>query len=93
MRARRSGISKRIQGVCRSNNQSAGLPAGASIAGKYVASVAITAGLVNVVYGNEANAHIDALTLQLSPLQSDGTLRWTCSSATLPGKYLPTACR
>ena len=75
------------------NNQSAGLPNGASIIGKYVSSVAIAAGLVNVTYGNEANAHIAAQTLQLSPLLDQGALRWTCSSATLPGKYLPTSCR
>lgn len=74
------------------NNQSAGLPAGASIIGKYVASVGITAGLVTVVYGNEANANIATQTLQLSPLQDEGALRWTCTSA-MPGKYLPTSCR
>jgi len=75
------------------NNRSAGLPSGASIIGKYVSSVAIAAGLVNVTYGNDANAHITTQTLQLSPLLDDGALRWICSSATLPGRYLPTSCR
>jgi type IV pilus assembly protein PilA len=75
------------------NNPSAGLPSGASISGKYVTSVDIAAGIVNVVYGNEANVQIATQTLQLSPLPSQGSLRWNCLSATLPGKYLPTACR
>src|SRR6187402_1525214 len=75
------------------NNRSAGLPAAASIAGKYVSSVTIAAGLVTVLYGNEANAQIATQTLLLSPLQGEGSLLWSCTSTTLSGKYLPTSCR
>lgn len=75
------------------NNESAGLPAGASISGKYVSSVVIGAGLVTVTFGNEANAKIAAESLELSPVSTDGSIVWTCTSATLPGKYLPTNCR
>jgi len=75
------------------NNQSAGLSSPMSITGKYVSSVAIGAGLVNVTFGNEANVKISGQILVLSPLQGDGSLQWACHSATLPGKYLPTPCR
>ena len=75
------------------NNQSAGLASPVSISGKYVASVAITAGMVNVTYGNEANAKIAGQVLLLSPQQGAGSLLWICHSATLPDKYLPTPCR
>jgi type IV pilus assembly protein PilA len=74
------------------NNRSAGLPPPASIVGKYVASVGITPGLVTVVYGNEANAHIATQTLLLTPVPGEGSLVWSCTSA-MPGKYLPTSCR
>jgi type IV pilus assembly protein PilA len=75
------------------NNQSAGLAMPVSISGNYVSSVAVGAGMVNVTFGNDANAKIAGQVLLLSPRQGDGSLLWICRSATLPGKYLPTPCR
>ena len=49
--------------------------------------------LVNVVYGNEANAHINALTLQLSPLAKRRHAPLDLLEHVVAGKYLPTSCR
>ncbi len=75
------------------NNESAGLAQSTSIQGKYVASVAVSAGLVNVQFGNDANAKISGSTLLLSPVSGEGSLVWTCRSTSISGKYLPTSCR
>lgn len=75
------------------NNASAGMPVPASINGQYVASVDASGGVISVTFGNRANAAISALVLQLSPVTAAGSLAWTCQSAAIPGKYLPTSCR
>ncbi|QDE38794.1 prepilin-type N-terminal cleavage/methylation domain-containing protein [Luteibacter pinisoli] len=76
------------------SNQSAGLPGGASISGKYVSSVAIQGnGTVLIAYDNaDANAILRPKTLTLSPIDGAGSIGWTCSS-TLDNRYLPTVCR
>jgi len=75
------------------SNQSAGLPIPGSIVGKYVASVDASGGIITVGYGNDANRAINGDTLLLSPFTHGGSIEWTCSSATMSGKYLPTSCR
>jgi type IV pilus assembly protein PilA len=75
------------------SNQSAGLPLPASIAGKYVTSVGVAGGVISVAYGASANAAITGEILQLSPFTHAGSIEWTCHSATLSGRYLPTSCR
>jgi len=75
------------------NNPSAGLPTSTSILGKYVVSVDATGGIIAVAYGGQANAAITGKILQLSPFTHGGSIEWTCRSATLSGKYLPTTCR
>ncbi|HEX5122727.1 MAG TPA: pilin [Rhodanobacteraceae bacterium] len=75
------------------SNTSAGLPLPGSILGKYVASVDATGGIITVAYGNDANLAISGETLLLSPFTHGGSIEWTCSSVTVPGKYLPTSCR
>jgi type IV pilus assembly protein PilA len=75
------------------SNQSAGLPSSTSILGKYVTSVDATGGVITVAYGGAANNAIVGQTLLLSPFTNGGSIEWTCSSATMSGKYLPTSCR
>jgi type IV pilus assembly protein PilA len=75
------------------SNQSVGLPIPTSIVGKYVTSVNATGGVISVAYGGEANAAITGETLLLSPFTTGGSIQWTCHSATMSGKYLPTSCR
>ena len=78
------------------DNNSAGLASSASINGSYVSSVVVTSGKILVAFqGPKANSHIHDVVLALSPITYSGSIAWTCSGSdtTLPGKYLPTACR
>ena len=66
------------------------------INGKYVTQVEVGAtanGVIEVTYGNDAHALIQADTLLLSPTTNAGSIEWTCSSADLADKHLPAACR
>lgn len=77
------------------DNVSAGLPPGADINGKFVRDVSVVDGLVQVTFGNRANAAIADNLLLLSPTQLDGGLNWTCKpgSAGLKDRYVPVSCR
>jgi type IV pilus assembly protein PilA len=75
------------------SNLSAGLPSATSISGKYVSSVTVASGKIVIAYSNgETNTNLKSQTLNLSPVDNGGSIGWTCSS-TMPGRYLPTACR
>jgi type IV pilus assembly protein PilA len=78
------------------NNASAGLAQATSIKGSYVSRVDVAGGKIEVIFqGPKANDHIHDVALVLSPITYSGSIAWTCSGAgtTLPGKYLPSACR
>lgn len=75
------------------SNASAGLASPASIIGSYVKQLDATKGVITVTYGRHANVAIANLTLLMSPNTRAGSIPWTCHSATINGKYLPTACR
>ncbi len=64
-----------------------------STQGKYVASVNIVLGRIDIVYGNEANAQITAAAtnlLTLTPYESvDLSVVWRCGNALVPGGGLP----
>jgi len=80
------------QGIPPATNVAAGLDA--AIAGKYVASVTVAAGVITVVYGGAANANLTG-TLLMTPdfVTSPGSVQWNCSGAAIPNKWLPAACR
>ena len=84
-------------GAYPANNQTAGLASPASISGKYVSSVNVAGGTIKVLFaGADANVAIKpaAFYLVLSPITAtQGSINWTCNASTLPGKYLPSACR
>ena len=79
------------------SNQTAGLPAPASISGKYVSGVSVTGGKITVSFaGPQANLAIHGQQLVLSPSMGTGSITWTCNSSagtTLDSKYLPSSCR
>ena len=84
------------KGTFPSTNLSAGLATATSIAGKYVLSVdaGTTAGLIAVKFNStNANAAIQADTLQFSSITHGGSIEWHCKSADILPKYLPTSCR
>jgi type IV pilus assembly protein PilA len=83
------------------NNASAGLPASASISGKFVSQIDVSGGIVTITYSSgspqRANAAINGKTMVLSPLFTggSGSVVWKCqpSQGTVSQKYLPTICR
>ncbi len=77
------------------DNATAGLAAAATIRGKYVTQVVVTAGgNIEVTFGNDVNYKIVDAVLTVSATNNDGSLSWACSGdATLVAKWLPPACR
>jgi len=84
------------RGAMPANNTIAGIAQPAQIQGKYVATVTINGGTIEVVYGNTAHATIQAAQLTLIPntLQV-GSVQWTCitGAPVIENKHLPAACR
>jgi len=72
------------------NNTSVGLPTPAAFVGNYVSSISVTGGLINITFGNNANAAIAGETLGLSPASPGGSvtsgspLVWVCGRAAPP---------
>ena len=83
-------------GAFPTGNNAAGLASSTSITGKYVSKVDVTGGLVKVYFnGPDANSSITPVNifLALSPATISGSINWTCTPSTVPGKYLPSSCR
>lgn len=79
-----------------SSNESYGLEDPGNITGSYVTSVdaGSTEGIIEVTFGNQANAVIEDATLQFSANTSAGSLEWNCQpGSNLETKYLPADCR
>ena len=75
-------------------NSSAGLATNTSITGNYVNDVAVSGGVVAVTFNStKANKNIQTKVLNLSPITSGGSTKWTCKAPTIANKYLPTNCR
>jgi type IV pilus assembly protein PilA len=81
------------RGVYPANNSQAGLGAIATIIGKYVDGVTVTAGVITVGYGNSAHAILAPGILILTPTDNVGSVSWLCTSTTILDKHLPAACR
>jgi type IV pilus assembly protein PilA len=83
------------QGEFPGDNTTAGLSAPATITGKYVTQVEVTAdGQIEVTFGNDVNNKILNAVLTVSPTNNDGSLSWACTGDdTLVEKWLPPACR
>ncbi len=63
----------------------AALTGNGSSAGKYVTKTAVTAGAIEVTFGNQANAKIGAKVLALLPYSNANLdLVWVCGSAAVP---------
>ncbi|MFO1423599.1 MAG: pilin [Candidatus Competibacteraceae bacterium] len=72
-----------------------GIPAAASVVGKYTKTVGVAAGIITATMGVEANNNVATKALVLSPVDNGGSISWNCRTAatTIPDKYLPKACR
>jgi type IV pilus assembly protein PilA len=73
-------------GEAPANRLEAGLTANATdSSGKYVQSVDISDGVLVIMYGHEANAAINGLTLTVTPYETlDRSVVWRCGSAPAP---------
>ncbi|MBW2940194.1 pilin [Zhongshania aquimaris] len=69
-----------------------GIPAAASVSGKYTTSVTVATGVITATIGGDASATISGQVITLSPVTNDGSLSWNCS---FDGelKYMPSSCR
>jgi type IV pilus assembly protein PilA len=78
-----------------SGNASVGVPAAASITGKYVSTVTVSGGLITSVFGGQANAAVTGSALAFSAITQAGSMSWSCdvTGTTVPAKFLPTSCR
>jgi len=81
-------------GTMPTSNTSANLAPAASITGKYVAQVQVgSSGIVATMKGaGSVAAGIQGATLTLTPTDTGGAVKWTCTS-TAGDKYIPAACR
>ena len=75
-----------------STNAQAGLAT--KISSPYVASLVVTsAGQIQITYSTLGNAAANTKTIIFVPTFTNGTVQWTCTAGTLPGKYRPANCR
>ena len=84
------------RGTMPSDNSEAGLAPAGDIKGKYVWSVTVTTGVIDIEYGGSAHATIDGKAIQLTPNTSAaGSVQWDCASASaeVANKHLPASCR
>lgn len=85
------------RGTLPKDNSSADLPSATSIKGKYVSSVLVNAGVIEVTFsGPRANQAILGGKVSLTPAITSATsgLIWTCAAMSgVSPRYLPTLCR
>jgi type IV pilus assembly protein PilA len=69
----------------------AGLTAVATdTSGKYVRSINVVGGRVDITYGNSVNAIVNNLVLSLTPYETpDRSITWVCGAATVPMGVVP----
>ena len=86
------------KGTFPTTNLEAGIESvAANINGKYVTSVTVANGRIDVLY-NQTDTHniLAGSTLNLSPVTNAGSIEWVCQSTTgttIKDKHLPSACR
>jgi type IV pilus assembly protein PilA len=85
------------RGTLPKDNFSADLPSATSIKGKYVSSVLVNIGVIEVTFsGPRANQAIIGGKISLTPAIASATsgLIWTCAAMSgVSQRYLPTLCR
>ena len=75
------------------DNAAAGLADPEDINGKYVYSVNVEDGEIEIVYGEDAHFMINGYSLYLLPEAKGSRIEWTCYSEDIGDRHLPAACR
>ena len=78
-----------VKGEFPASSDDAGIDA---MSGKYVASVEVgDGGVITATFGDDAHAKIASKTLTLTPVDTGGSITWTCSGPDITA-YLPSSC-
>ena len=81
-------------GVFPVDNTAAGVSAAGEYSSKYVDSISVSSGVIQIQYGNDASAQINGQTVNLTAVGSEGSVSWSCTSGGfIQDYYLPAACR
>lgn len=91
--AAKSGVAEYYgtNGAWPTSNSQAGLAPASQISGNAVTSVAVGAGgAITITYNSKVAA---GATLILTPADSGGAIKWTCTGGTVDDKYRPANCR
>lgn len=78
------------------DNSTAGLAAAGSFLSRYVTSLTVSNGAIQIVLSNSVGGTANGTTLTMVPtVGGAGQVQWTCGSTgtTTPQKYLPATCR
>jgi type IV pilus assembly protein PilA len=76
------------------DNDEAALETAGSYAGGYVQSITVNNGVIEIMYGNAANAQINGQTVNLTAVPNNGSVSWDCvSGGFILEAYLPSACK
>jgi type IV pilus assembly protein PilA len=85
------------KGTFPADNTTAGVAASNLISGKYVASVAISSGLITATMQSSGISQpIQSKTIQLSVFTTAGAIKFTCETGATNGvdpKYIPSSCK
>jgi len=72
------------------NNAAAGLASASSIKGTAVDSVTVSNGKITAKFNKKVTLNA---TLELTPTDAGGAIKWDCTGGTLDDKYRPSKCR
>lgn len=76
------------------NNNEAGLATSTSIRGDYTQQVVVVKNVIIILYGFNAHADISGRTVELTAVNNEGSVSWSCASdGAIEAPLLPDACR
>lgn len=83
--------------LANADSNSNGIAAAADVSGKYVNTVTVTDGLIQVAMkATGVASSIQSKTFQISPITGVGSMKWTCKAGTggnaIDTKFLPKSC-
>jgi len=82
------------RGTWPNNNDEAGVADQHDIVGKYTEHIRIRDNVIEIKYGYDAHTAIFNEKIELTAVDSIGSVSWTCASAgVIPPKNLPATCR